>query len=59
MLKSTHSDISEGIINTDRYINRVNDIDEKTDGIIAPGSQFSKNLKEDQKKALILRREKR
>ena len=38
MLKSTHSDISEGITNTDRYINRVNDIDEKTDGIIAPGS---------------------
>ena len=60
MLKTSHSDMSEGIAATDRLINRVNDIDEKTaDGMIAPGSQFSMNLNEDQKRALILRREKR
>lgn len=60
MLKTSHSDMSEGIAATDRLINRINDIDEKTaDGMIAPGSQFSMNLNEDQKRALILRREKR
>jgi len=38
MVKSTNSDFSEGITATDRLINRVNEIDEKTDGMIAPGS---------------------
>ena len=64
MLKSVTSDVSEGIAATNRQVNRidlsqVDEFDEKRESVIGPGSQFSKKFNEDQKKALILQREKR